>query len=187
MRKKIISKTAFGSVVVIWGETDGAPKIARVLLSRPGLSAESVADEHYPSTRVATCTEIDDVAANIIRFLDGDEIIFSLDLADLSLCSQFQALVLRAEHAIPRGSISSYRLIGSYLNNPNGARAVGNALANNPFPILVPCHRAIRSDRSLGGYQGGLEMKRTLLAREGVPFDHLGRVACTRMHYETVS
>ncbi|MHA1663588.1 MAG: methylated-DNA--[protein]-cysteine S-methyltransferase, partial [Candidatus Thorarchaeota archaeon] len=55
-------------------------------------------------------------------------------------------------------------------------RAVGNALARNPFPIIVPCHRAIRSDRTLGGFQGGLKMKRRILEMEGVEFDSTSRV-----------
>lgn len=60
---------------------------------------------------------------------------------------------------------------------------MGNALANNPFPLIVPCHRAIRSDRHLGGYQGGLEMKRALLGKEGIPFDNEGRVSSAHFHY----
>ena len=119
-------------------------------------------------------------------FLEGEEIDFSLDVADLSLCSEFQQLVLRAEHRIPRGSISTYQLIAKYLGKRNAARAVGNALANNPFPLIVPCHRAIRSDRHLGGYQGGLDMKRALLEKEGIPFDNAGRVVCPQFHYETI-
>jgi len=70
------------------------------------------------------------------------------------------------------------------LGKQNGARAVGNALANNPFPLIVPCHRAIRADRQLGGYQGGLQMKLGLLKNEGIAFDDAGRVVCTRFHYE---
>jgi len=69
------------------------------------------------------------------------------------------------------------------LSSPNAARAVGNALANNPFPIIIPCHRAIRSDRSLGGYQGGLEMKRTLLGMEGIEFDDSGRAVTDNFFY----
>jgi alkylated DNA nucleotide flippase Atl1 len=57
-----------------------------------------------------------------------------------------------------------------------GVRAVGTALARNPFPLVVPCHRAVRSDRTLGGFQGGLEMKRALLEMEGVEFDSKNRV-----------
>ena len=63
---------------------------------------------------------------------------------------------------------------------------MGNALANNPFPLIVPCHRAIRSDRHLGGYQGGVKMKRALLEKEGIPFDDAGRVACAQFHYERI-
>jgi len=69
------------------------------------------------------------------------------------------------------------------VGRPNGARAVGNALANNPFPVIVPCHRAIRTDRSLGGYQGGFKMKRTLLEMEGIDFDDTGRVAAKGFFY----
>jgi len=54
------------------------------------------------------------------------------------------------------------------LGKPNAARAVGAALAANPFPLIIPCHRVIRADGSLGGYQGGLKMKQALLRIEGV-------------------
>ncbi|HUV77781.1 MAG TPA: MGMT family protein [Desulfobacterales bacterium] len=61
--------------------------------------------------------------------------------------------------------------------------AVGTALAKNPFPIIIPCHRAVRSDGTLGGYQGGLEMKRALLEMEGVCFDTLDRVLTKGFFY----
>jgi len=101
----------------------------------------------------------------------------------MDLCSDFQQDVLRAEHGIPRGSVSTYQRIANHLDRPKGARAIGTALATNPFPIIVPCHRAIRSDRSLGGYQGGLEMKRTLLEMEGIDFDDTGRVVTMDFFY----
>jgi len=169
INSKIIKSTPFGSVGIIWTGLYGNPKIIRILLSKPGLSS---------------CTEIDDIATAIKGLLEGEEIEFSLDVTDLSLCSQFQRLVLCVEHQIPRGSVSTYQLIAEYLRKRNGARAVGNALANNPFPLIVPCHRAVRSDRHLGGYQGGIEMKRALLEKEGITFDDAGRVACARFHYE---
>jgi methylated-DNA-[protein]-cysteine S-methyltransferase len=93
--------------------------------------------------------------------------------------------VLYAEHQIPRGRVSTYRLIAEHLGIKNGARSVGNALATNPVPIIVPCHRAIRSDHYLGGYQGGVEMKRTLLKNEGIPFDRAGRVICDKFYYDS--
>ncbi len=84
--------------------------------------------------------------------------------------------VLRAEHQIPRGWVSAYGRIAAHLGVSGGARAVGNALAQNPFPILIPRHRAIRADGSLGGYQGGAAMKRTLREREGLTFSPAGKV-----------
>jgi methylated-DNA-[protein]-cysteine S-methyltransferase len=184
MNKKIIAATPFGSVTIIWAAMTGTPKIVRVLLSKPDLPAEHQVAELYSEVQASSCPEIDAVAGGIIKMLKGQDVDFPLDLAALSLCSSFQQLVLRAEHAIPRGRVSTYRLIAHHLGKTNGARAVGNALAKNPFPLIVPCHRVIRSDRSLGGYQGGPKMKRVLLEREGVLFDDEGKVKCLRLHYE---
>ena len=186
MNKKIIKSTPFGSVGVIWTELNDNPKIIRILLSKPGLSAEDQVSEFYPKSQAFSCVEVEDIVTTIKGLLEGDEVEFSLDIADLSLCTEFQKLVLRAEHRIPRGSISTYQLIAAYLGKKNGARAVGNALANNPFPLIVPCHRAIRSDRHLGGYQGGIEMKRALLEMEGMHFDDTGRVACEHFYYKRI-
>jgi len=186
MNTKIINSTPFGPVGIIWSRFDGSPKIVRVLLSRPELSVEDQVSELYPNSQASSCAEIEAIATGIKAFLEGEDIVFSLDLADLELCSAFQQTVLRAEQGIPRGRISTYQLIAAHLGKGKATRAVGNALANNPFPIIVPCHRAIRSDRHLGGYQGGVEMKRALLEKEGIPFDHTGRVTCAQFHYERI-
>jgi methylated-DNA-[protein]-cysteine S-methyltransferase len=73
--------------------------------------------------------------------------------------------------------------VATRLGRPGAARAVGTALATNPFPLAIPCHRVIRSDGSLGGFGGGIEMKRALLAREGVEFRDAGHVAPRRFFY----
>ena len=109
---------------------------------------------------------------------------FSLESADFKLCSTFQRSVLRATYLIPRGSVSTYGLIAAHVGAPGGARAVGNVMANNPLPLIVPCHRVIRSDRHIGGYGGGIEMKRALFEREGIGFDQAGRVILARFHYD---
>ena len=183
MNTKILEKTPFGPVVLVWSEIDGSPKVFRVLLSKPGSPAATQAAVIYPGSRTATCPEVDAVAASINAFLAGRDVSFPLDIAALSTRPAFQQAVLRAEHAIPRGSVSTYGLIAAHLGDRNAARAVGNALATNPFPLIVPCHRAVRADGSLGGFQGGPAMKRALLEREGIAFDRAGRVVVSRYHY----
>jgi methylated-DNA-[protein]-cysteine S-methyltransferase len=182
--KKIIKPTPFGTVCVIWSVINKNPRISHILLSRPELAAEDRADAIFPDSRKSSCAEIDAIAVSIKAYLEGENIKFSLNLVDLSQCSKFQQSVLRAQHAIPRGSVSTYGLVAAYVDALGGARAVGNALADNPFPLIVPCHRTIRSDFHLGGFQSGAEMKRALLEREGVIFDEMGRVVCKRLHYE---
>lgn len=80
--------------------------------------------------------------------------------------SQFQRRVWAALARIPEGETHSYGELARAVGRPGAARAVGQACAANPVPVLVPCHRAIRSDGSLGGFQGGLDRKRALLACE---------------------
>ena len=171
-----VRSTPFGPVVLFWSILDNQPKIFQLLLSKPGVSAEYQMSRLYPDSIADTCSEIDVLADSIEAFLCGEDIVFSLEILRMDLCSEFQQEVLSAEHGIPRGAVSTYQRIAGHLGSSKGARAVGNALAKNPFPILVPCHRAIRSDRSPGGYQGGIKMKRTLLEMEGIEFDNTGRV-----------
>jgi len=184
MNKKIIKPTPFGTVCVIWSVINKNPRISHILLSRPELAAEDRADAIFPDSRKSSCAEIDAIAVSIKAYLEGENIKFSLNLVDLSQCSKFQQSVLRVQHAIPRGSVSSYGLIAAHIGAPGGARAVGNVLAGNPFPLIVPCHRTVLSNFHLGGFQSGAEMKQVLLEREGVIFDEMGRVACKRLHYE---
>ncbi|MBT8420322.1 MAG: MGMT family protein [Gammaproteobacteria bacterium] len=180
----MIPASPFGSVAIIWSAMGGRsaqshhPKIVHVLLSKPGLSAEHRVERLYPRASISSCVEIDDIIVGIIGMLQGEAVMFSLDGVDLNLCGEFQQRVLRATHRIPRGRVDTYRLIAERLGIAGGARAVGNALANNPFPLIVPCHRVIRSDRTPGGYWGGLHMKTALLEREGICLDDGGRVQC---------
>ena len=69
--------------------------------------------------------------------------------------------------AIPYGGLLTYNEVAGRAGSPRGARAAGNALGSNPIPIVIPCHRVLRSTGGLGGYAGGLERKRWLLEHEG--------------------
>ncbi|MBW8731011.1 MAG: methylated-DNA--[protein]-cysteine S-methyltransferase [Terrabacter sp.] len=85
---------------------------------------------------------------------------------DLRLARGFRLTVLRHLSAIPYGSTESYGEVAVASGSPRAVRAVGSACATNPLPIVVPCHRVVRSDGSLGGYLGGLPAKERLLALE---------------------
>jgi methylated-DNA-[protein]-cysteine S-methyltransferase len=85
---------------------------------------------------------------------------------DRRLMGDFTRRVLAVTAAIPYGSTSTYAAVAARAGSPRGARAAGNALGANPVPIVVPCHRVLASGGGLGGYTGGLERKRILLALE---------------------
>lgn len=85
---------------------------------------------------------------------------------DLHGLPPFMRAVLRITAQIPYGAVRSYQWVAERLGKPKATRAVGNALARNPIPIVIPCHRVVRSDGTLGGYALGLSWKRRLLALE---------------------
>ena len=86
---------------------------------------------------------------------------------DWSLVHGFAGRILRKTAGIPFGDVRSYGQLAAQAGSPRAARAVGNALGSNPIPIVVPCHRVLHADGGLGGYSGGLDRKRYLLALEG--------------------
>ncbi|MFQ6105895.1 MAG: methylated-DNA--[protein]-cysteine S-methyltransferase [Candidatus Hydrothermarchaeaceae archaeon] len=87
----------------------------------------------------------------------------------------FECAVFEKTREIPEGKVASYRDVARRVGKPNSARAVGAALAKNPFLIIVPCHRVVMSDMSIGGFSKGKLLKRRLLEREGIEFER-GRV-----------
>jgi methylated-DNA-[protein]-cysteine S-methyltransferase len=88
---------------------------------------------------------------------------------DLSLVGPFQRRVLEQLRRIPKGQVRTYREIAGEIGQPGATRAVGTACARNPIPLIVPCHRVVRSDGGLGGYslRGGVALKERLLESEG--------------------
>jgi methylated-DNA-[protein]-cysteine S-methyltransferase len=100
------------------------------------------------------------------EYFDGTRRGFDLPL-DWRLTSGFRREVLRATAEIPFGSTASYRDVATRAGSPAAVRAAGTALALNPLPIVVPCHRVLRSDGDLGSYRGGPAAKAMLLTLEG--------------------
>jgi methylated-DNA-[protein]-cysteine S-methyltransferase len=167
----------------VWLETKNGPKVQRIFLPHEKTSAKKLIHAEFADSNLMSCDKILELGERIQQFLKGEPIKFELDTVSLETCSAFQRRVLLAEYEIPRGWVSTYGRISKNLGIRNGARAVGRAFSGNPFPIIIPCHRAIRSNGELGGFQGGLRMKKTLLEHEGVSISDQGKVLTARIYY----
>ncbi len=122
------------------------------------------------------------VARTVERTMAGEKV---RDLAvDLSGLNDFQRLVLAKTLEIPYGEVRPYAWVAQEIGHPRAQRAVGTALANNPIPFVIPCHRVVRSDGHIGNYgAGGPFAKRAVLAWEGVDPDELERLANKGVRY----
>ncbi|NPV50742.1 MAG: methylated-DNA--[protein]-cysteine S-methyltransferase [Candidatus Methanofastidiosum sp.] len=175
-----VESSKLGTFGIIWKEENNQTKVTKIFLPENKNNLLFKIKSGYPSVKKSN--SLNEFIFEIKRFLSGENIKFNLELLDFGICTDFEKKVLLAEYNIPRGYVSTYSRIAKEIGNPKGARAVGNALANNPFPLIIPCHRAIRSDGTLGGFQGGLEMKKKLLENEGV-FLSKGKVSIDKMYY----
>jgi methylated-DNA-[protein]-cysteine S-methyltransferase len=119
-------------------------------------------EDHEPDTD----PRCDRVAEQLAEYVAGARTQFSLDVAAAG--TAFQQRVWQALREIPYGVIVSYADIARRVGKPNAARAIGQANGANPTPIVVPCHRVIAADGSIGGFSSGLAIKRRLLDIERV-------------------
>lgn len=117
------------------------------------------------------------LAGEMFKIYDGQKVNFNPDTLELSTNKQepsqgpvrnnFDLKVLKVVLEIPRGEVRTYKEVANSLDS-RAWRAVGSAMAQNPFPLVIPCHRVVKSDLRLGNYGGGVEMKKELLKKEGV-------------------
>jgi methylated-DNA-[protein]-cysteine S-methyltransferase len=110
---------------------------------------------------------LDDVRRQLEEYFEGKRTSFELPL-DWSLSKGFTQRILQATAKVPFGELATYRDVAEKAGNIRAVRAAGNALGSNHMPIVVPCHRIIRTGGALGGYTGGVERKEFLLKLEGV-------------------
>lgn len=108
---------------------------------------------------------LDEARRELEQYFAGKRTRFELPL-DHALTTGFRRHVLDAAADIPYGRTGTYRSVATAAGSPRAVRAAGTALATNPIPIIVPCHRVLRSDGGLGGYRGGPERKEALLRHE---------------------
>ena len=182
-RHLVTVSSPFGPFSLVWRLSLELPRVLRIFLSNEQEASDDLARVRFGDASRHTHPIIDDLVDQLQRFLRGQDVRSSLDLMALDTCSGFQQRVLRAEYDVPRGCTTTYGRIASHLGKQGGARAVGSALARNPFPLVIPCHRAIRSDGHIGGYQGGTAMKRALLEMEGIGISEAGIIRSSRAYY----
>ncbi|HEX6488004.1 MAG TPA: MGMT family protein [Candidatus Dormibacteraeota bacterium] len=138
-----------------------------VVVGEAGISSVSLDRPAQPATPTPELRE------KLRRALEGKPVALEFDLRGLT---PFEHDVLMKALEIPRGEIRTYGWIAREIGRPKAVRAVGTALANNPIPLFIPCHRVVRADGKIGNYGcGGPANKRRLLLFEGVPEAALGR------------
>lgn len=156
-----IVQTKIGKIGIVWAKAKSKTRIVEIIL--PTLSLNSIKKNHQGivlgSNRI-----VNGILKNIKSYINGKKVNFNLKNIDLNRLGNFQKMVLMRTMMIPLGKTKSYGTIARELGMlKGGARAVGQALAKNPFPIIIPCHRVIKSDGTLGGFGGNIGLKQRLL------------------------
>jgi methylated-DNA-[protein]-cysteine S-methyltransferase len=170
LARRTLKLGAFGAVTVIASDTALVGVVFGGEPSRRWAGAVTVAAAGKHAV-------LDRAAAALVAWAaaeDGADTLLRALPCDLSSQTRFTQAVLAATRAIPRGAPGSYGSVAKAIGNPGAARAVGGALGRNPIPIVIPCHRVLAGDGRIGGFTGGLAIKRTLLKLErtavvGVP------------------
>ena len=164
MRRTIVFKSRWGWM----GISETTKGIDAIVL--PKASRQSVLSELQSSpTELLDCrvsSRLREAQAQLTDYLAGTRKSFDLSL-DLSRGTSFQQKVWRILRRGSYGQLRSYRWMAVRVGGRQYARAVGNAVGANPMPIVIPCHRIVAKDASLGGFSGGLPTKRKLLTLEG--------------------
>ena len=171
----ISAPSALGDVFVVWNATG----VSAVRMADDERAFEAWYGERF-ARRCVPAVEIDPIAGAARARLQGDDVDVPMDLRD---CSPFEQRVLRKAAEIRRGSARPYRWLAREVGAPEASRAVGNALGRNPVPLLIPCHRIIRTDFTTGGYVFGSDAKRRLLEDEGLDFAAIASVTRRGFRY----
>ena len=159
--KHTVVSTVFGWVVI------GCSEKGLCFVSLPEVSLEDAVEGLGDAVHgaVEERSMFGDLPLRLRRYFEGEAVLFT-DKLDLSNITVFEQTVWAAARTIPYGETRSYAWLAERIGKPRAFRAVGRAMSRNRFPIIVPCHRVTASDGSLGGFRGGLELKRRFLELE---------------------
>jgi O-6-methylguanine DNA methyltransferase len=161
MHWSMVEGTPLGTLWVV----AGARGVRRVIFGEDGASEWAALQAVHPELIRWDGGLAAQAIAQILEYLRGKRKTFTVPMDPEG--TAFQQAVWRETLRIPYGQTISYAELARRIGRPGATRAVGQALGANPLPILIPCHRVVASDGSLGGYTGGLSLKRWLLLLEG--------------------
>jgi methylated-DNA-[protein]-cysteine S-methyltransferase len=164
MRQALIFKSPLGWMGISESEK-GIDGIALPKPSKPAIE-KVLRDQSHEPFQAGSSPSLEAARRQLLDYLAGKRDTFDVPL-DLSQGTVFQRQVWRTLQRVPFGKLRSYQWIAARVGGPQYARAVGNAVGANPIPIVIPCHRIVAQDATLGGFSGGLSMKRKLLSLEG--------------------
>ena len=164
--RPIIYYTLFASPLGRIGIASTPNGICRISLNAAGLAAfRKTLRRDYHCLTIRRDRHFTDLVTGMRAYFSGNPVRFNIKI-DLQEGTSFQKKVWRSLRRIPFGQTRSYRSIARDIGHPNSYRAVGGACGYNPIAVLIPCHRVINANGKLGGFSGGLRMKRLLLISE---------------------
>lgn len=172
--KYIKNYRQIGEITIIWRKKPQF-QIEEIILSNPNKISSQIAKEKYEQEGELAINKKSKQLNNVLKELDNyfneKDCKFSLEYLNLDRFTPFQRKVLETEFEIKKGTVNTYKELAKAAGSPKAYRAVGNALSKNPYPIIIPCHRTVKSDRTIGGFGGvaeGLESKKILLELDGL-------------------
>lgn len=161
---------------LVWDDDAGRARIRKIYLPVADKTLRKKIVVDFPDVASRPKRMPGGIGKKIASRYLGRPVSFDVSALDWSNLSVFARKVLKKTYGISRGRVMTYSGLAAAVGSPKAARAVGTALANNPFPIVIPCHRVIRANGALGQFGGGVSMKKSLLEREGVPAGSDGAV-----------
>jgi len=158
--------TDCGAIAIIWKAENGEVKIKRILISIPEASVEQRVAVNFPDVVPGLSKETVQLSEKIKKYCKGEAVEFSLKYLDFSGVPEFRKKVYKKLFETRRGETLSYGELAGLAGYYGAARAVGTAMKNNSFPLIIPCHRVIKADGSYGKFFGAEKLKKKLIEEE---------------------
>lgn len=177
-----IIKAGKDEIGLVWDDAGGKPQVEYIYLPNPTAPVKNRIMKDYPDVKKAARKIPGGIDDSIAKLYLGQKEKMDLSILNWSRLSGFSTQVLKQAYKIPHGKVATYSGLAARIGHPRAARSVGTALANNPFPIIIPCHRVVRADGMPGQFGGGSEMKKQLLEKEGIILGTQGLVPLKHIH-----